>query len=87
MYTRKPNKSMHYLPFAEQMSDPFRRNPSESISICSKNTFAEIQPKDGDPCVHCGHIDGDTEIHFWIIDALFSRPDGSAGKARRWCQK
>lgn len=46
----------------------------------TKQQYAKKQPKDGDVCVHCGHFNQDKNLHFWIANGKFVRPDGSRGE-------
>ena len=46
----------------------------------TKQQYAKKQPKDGDVCVHCGHFKQDKNLHFWIANGMFVRPDGSRGE-------
>jgi len=48
----------------------------------TKQPYAALQPKDGDLCVHCGHIHRKTEYHFWMVDAPFVRPNGTVCEAK-----
>jgi hypothetical protein len=48
--------------------------------------YTELQPKDGDVVLHCGHLD-DKPHHFYVLGGAsrepihFHRPDGSVGEA------
>lgn len=44
--------------------------------------FTKVQPTNGEFCLHCGHLDHDTQFHFWMINGGFVRPDGSVGRAK-----
>ena len=45
--------------------------------------FADMQPRDGDPVLHCGHIGMGRTFHWWkaVGKMGFRRPDGTLGKA------
>jgi hypothetical protein len=44
--------------------------------------FAQMQPKDGETVLHCGHIEG--THHFFLLshEMVFSRPDQTRGSSR-----
>jgi hypothetical protein len=53
------------------------------------DAYTNLQPKDGEVIVHCGHIEG---IHHWTFlkpPVKFIRPDGTTGETQ-WiteCEK
>jgi hypothetical protein len=57
-------------------------NPKREITMLTTKQFAAIQPKEGDSCVHCGHLYRDTAHHFWMITMTFVRPEGTVGDAK-----
>lgn len=46
--------------------------------------YAEQQPRDGEPVLHCGHIEKGIKHHFMLCPEYldFARPDGTKGRAR-----
>ena len=46
--------------------------------------YAEVQPRDGDLVLHCGHVGSGRKFHFFRVpDGIeFTAPDGTHGEAR-----